>query len=397
MANHEHLAILRQGVEAWNAWRDSNQSSFPDLEGTNLSRASLSHANLMYAKLRKANLSRANLVEANLTSAALESAGMENANLSRACLVESDLRGAYLVEAYLNDADLTGAVLSQADLRYANLSRVRLCYAFLDGANLQRACLTEADLSRAILSRADVSDANLSRANLERAELRDIDFRDSVLENAKISEADLRGAKLQYANLDGAILSGARLWETLRAGWSIKALTCDKAFWDERGEAPTEYAPGEFVKLYSETATIELHYRNRITPFELNTLPLLFHRLATDHPHSSFRLRSVEEAAGGTKVVIAVEQGNVEDLQRDALRLQEFQIKARLSEAHVQQMERVMGNMVSEFFRAIPEIVQAATAKEITFHGPAVCTSKAALGTKSRRARPSTISAPSKK
>ena len=31
MPNHEHLAILRKGVAAWNAWRDENPNIRPDL------------------------------------------------------------------------------------------------------------------------------------------------------------------------------------------------------------------------------------------------------------------------------------------------------------------------------------------------------------------------------
>lgn len=44
MANPEHLAILKQGMEVWNNWRDENLDVIPDLReadlsGTNLSRA----------------------------------------------------------------------------------------------------------------------------------------------------------------------------------------------------------------------------------------------------------------------------------------------------------------------------------------------------------------------
>ena len=33
MANEEHLARLKQGVEAWNAWRAKNRRIRPDLTG----------------------------------------------------------------------------------------------------------------------------------------------------------------------------------------------------------------------------------------------------------------------------------------------------------------------------------------------------------------------------
>ena len=36
MANPEHLQILKQGVEAWNQWREQNKGIRPDLRGANL-------------------------------------------------------------------------------------------------------------------------------------------------------------------------------------------------------------------------------------------------------------------------------------------------------------------------------------------------------------------------
>ena len=37
MANEEHLAILRQGIETWNEWRQKNPYILPDLNKTDLS------------------------------------------------------------------------------------------------------------------------------------------------------------------------------------------------------------------------------------------------------------------------------------------------------------------------------------------------------------------------
>ncbi len=65
MASEEHLKILKQGVEAWNKWREEQDIDMkPDLFGANLSRAKLIGANftdtnLTAANLREADLSRA--------------------------------------------------------------------------------------------------------------------------------------------------------------------------------------------------------------------------------------------------------------------------------------------------------------------------------------------------
>jgi hypothetical protein len=44
MANDEHVALLKQGVDAWNAWRRYNPDIRPDLSEANLSGADLRRA-----------------------------------------------------------------------------------------------------------------------------------------------------------------------------------------------------------------------------------------------------------------------------------------------------------------------------------------------------------------
>jgi uncharacterized protein YjbI with pentapeptide repeats len=89
MANKEHLAVLRQGVEAWNRWRGKNPTICPDLSVADLIRANLSGANLSTADLSVADLSGANLMGADLRGANLGVADLSGANLNGA-----DLRGA---------------------------------------------------------------------------------------------------------------------------------------------------------------------------------------------------------------------------------------------------------------------------------------------------------------
>jgi hypothetical protein len=44
MANDEHVAMLKKGVDAWNAWRAENPDIRPDLGEANLSGANLGAA-----------------------------------------------------------------------------------------------------------------------------------------------------------------------------------------------------------------------------------------------------------------------------------------------------------------------------------------------------------------
>jgi hypothetical protein len=328
MANPEHLAILKD-VDTWNEWRKLNPEIAPDLSDADLHEAHLAHANLSETKLEGANLVRATLTEADLTSADLANAWLSHATLTRACLFQAGLNASHCRGAYFGQADLREAPLRWADLREANFSRAKLCWTYLEMANLQGAYLAGADLSHAVLYEARLTDAIL----------------------------------------DGAILTGAGLWETMRSGWSIKGVICERASWDSVGVKVIEYAPGEFERLYTGAPTIELHYKKGISRFELNTLPLLMHRLAADHPGCVFHLRSVEESAGGVNVVIVVEEGNAEELHKDALRLQELQIRARLSEERELRMERLVEKMATEFFGAVPKIVEAAKVNRVSLSG----------------------------
>jgi uncharacterized protein YjbI with pentapeptide repeats len=133
MAIEEHLAILRQGVEAWNAWRERNPGIVPDL-----SRASLSFETL---------IGEVNLAGANLTHALLVRARLGSANLAGADLAEANLMGAQLV-----GANLSGSNLCHANLLQANLRTCCLTGANLRGANLMLTQLVRTDLTKADLT-----------------------------------------------------------------------------------------------------------------------------------------------------------------------------------------------------------------------------------------------------
>ncbi len=138
MANPEHVAKLKEGVEAWNAWRKQNQAIKPDLREASLSEADLGWANLGGADLIKADLSRAYLFNADLSRADLSRADLSRANLTMAMLREANLS-----VADLSVADLTMAILRRANLRRAILSMTILRDAHLGGANFANAHLYE--------------------------------------------------------------------------------------------------------------------------------------------------------------------------------------------------------------------------------------------------------------
>ena len=191
MANKEHLAILRQGVEAWEEWRAEYSGEDPDLSEANLSGTEFTDIDLSAANLRGANLRGANLRGADLYLSDLSGADLRWANLSEAGLFRTNLSG----------VDFRWTNLSGVILQGADLSRVRLSGAILRGADLSEANLSQVDLSEANLARTDFTAANLKQANLKQ-----VDFN-----GANLDEADLSYASLGYTifgNVDLSLVKG---------------------------------------------------------------------------------------------------------------------------------------------------------------------------------------------
>ena len=81
--SEKHVAFLKQGVTAWNAWRGENLDIRPDLSGADLSEANLSGANVSGANLRGAIVVEANLRDASCAPARSVRTGQPIAATSR--------------------------------------------------------------------------------------------------------------------------------------------------------------------------------------------------------------------------------------------------------------------------------------------------------------------------
>jgi hypothetical protein len=144
MANREHLEILKQGVEVWNAWRKQKMGSLeiyiehlfdediaPDLSGVDLSRMSLSDADLSQVIFRDSNLSEVNLhaaslVGADLSGASLHGAQLDFADLALANLNDANLAGAFFFRTALHETVLTNSDFLNAQMAFTIISNVDL-------------------------------------------------------------------------------------------------------------------------------------------------------------------------------------------------------------------------------------------------------------------------------
>jgi uncharacterized protein YjbI with pentapeptide repeats len=328
MANEEHLAAIRQGVQAWNEWK----AKHPDIK-PNLSFADGKRITIRGAQLSGVDLSRTNLSRADLSKADLVGAKLNEANLSEAYLSEAELIGADLSNADLSSADLIGANLIGANLNKAYLSGADLTKANLSGADLVGAKLIGAKLSGANLSGAKLIGANLSGAYLKGAYLRGANLIDANLIGANLSAANLRKAKALDTNFYKAIFTGACLqdWHT-NSATNLEEVICDyvylQAEQQERRPVEGNFAPGEFTQLFQKTLeTVDLTFYNGI---DWQAFLAAFHKLLVISEGSDLFIQAIENKNDGALVIrLSVASGtNKLHLQNYLNREYEYQLKA---------------------------------------------------------------------
>jgi hypothetical protein len=143
MANPEHLRILKQGIKAWNKWRNTNPQSI----------------DLRWAKLLKADLSNADLSNADLYEANVYGANLSNVNLKGAKIFNVNLSHANLTHANFGDAVILNSDFSYADLSHSNLRSTVLFATNFTKAILREAILEDAFLGDTVFGNTDLTGA----------------------------------------------------------------------------------------------------------------------------------------------------------------------------------------------------------------------------------------------
>lgn len=260
MANEEHVALLRQGVDIWNYWRQREKTStiaiVPDLTEANLREADLNEVNLGIVHLDGANLSKASLI-----GAWFNGSNLRGANLSEA----------YLIGAYFIDSNLSGA----------NLSKAILSEASFNGSNLSRTNLTEALLMESDLSGANLSGSNLSHSSLIRTQALATNFRGAILTGACIEDWNINSA----TNLDDVICD----YVYLRRGQQ------------ERRPSSGNFESGEFTKLFQKALeTVDLIFRNGI---DWRAFLTSFQKLQVECGGEELAIQAIENKKDGAFVI----------------------------------------------------------------------------------------------
>jgi uncharacterized protein YjbI with pentapeptide repeats len=268
MANKEHLALLRQGVEAWNKWRKTNRQIKPDLSKVNFSKA-----DLRWANLERANLSGSNFIGADLQESNLKWADLRKANFTGANLSGTNFSGANLANGNIDQVDLSGVDLSGVDLSGVDFSEEDL-----SGSNLSGSNLSGANLSGSNLSGANLSGANLSKNQALRANFEEAIFTGTCLENWNINS---------QTNLNNVICDYIYLKENRQ---------------ERRPHDPNKhFAPGEFTKLFQKALeTVDLIFSDGI---DWQAFLASFEKLQVECGSDELAIQAIEKKSGGAFVI----------------------------------------------------------------------------------------------
>lgn len=188
MANPEHLAILKQGIKAWNEWRTQTPDVKPDLSGVALCSEDCGNSQVHDPDPAVA-LGSTGFYSPDFSGADFRNANLCKASLMGSCLVEVDFSHAALGGANLRRANLHKANLSYANLYAAQLDAAYMTYARLIATGLSAANLSLAALDHANLRGANFFTANLNAASLSGAMLDDAYFGETSIANIDLSEA----------------------------------------------------------------------------------------------------------------------------------------------------------------------------------------------------------------
>jgi hypothetical protein len=128
MANPEHVAKLKEGWVAWNAWRNTTEEK-PDLSGIVLVGDLLDNYNLTAVQFSNAQFENVSLFGASCEGCSFERTLLIGANFSGTSLKKSSFRGATIEFGVffwcdLDESDFTGAALTTTTFAQVSLRGV---------------------------------------------------------------------------------------------------------------------------------------------------------------------------------------------------------------------------------------------------------------------------------
>lgn len=187
MANPVHLAILRQGVDVWNQWRQENPDITPDLSWINTNNIDLSGAYLFQVDLSGASFKNQIFNNVSFSKSNLYRADFSNSRSFHVCFSETNL-----IKTNFASANLVNVNFLDANLSHANFYDTRLSRIVFDSTILENTKFTESKLNNIYIANIDLSQViNLETIISDLDASSRIDFQSIFLSKGKIPKVFL--------------------------------------------------------------------------------------------------------------------------------------------------------------------------------------------------------------
>jgi uncharacterized protein YjbI with pentapeptide repeats len=199
MPDLEQVAVLMEGVDAWNLWRSKHPHVRPNLR--DFSTREL-HRGILGLDLTKANFENADF----------QGAGLYRCWLVEANFVRADLRGAILGEVTAGGAHFDRAKMRAVMMKGTYFGATFKHTDFIVPAHQNRTF----DLERwykqpTMLNDADLRDCDFTRAKLQAAVLKGVNLRGANLAHANLRDANLEFVQLIETNVEGTDFHGCKI------------------------------------------------------------------------------------------------------------------------------------------------------------------------------------------
>ena len=353
MANRKQLAILKQGVAAWNKWREENPDAKIDLRRAKLDELDLSGANFSKADIRGTSFINCNLISACFSESKIGCITKNNWYILLSIISITLIYEIYSLSlnhqeihlyklaffTYLlisllflnlkfienksisdklfknkNGAEKINILdrffhffififitdFTRSDISYGYFNKASVGQSIFDNAILTGTSWINAQekeqisCNNTIFADKDVRNL-LMRGHFEKKSMKGKDLHGAHLVGFVLYSIDFQTTNLMQANLSGADITGAKLYGSARENWIIDGIRCDYVYWDEAGEQRTppdrDFRSGEFEELYKQLPTFEYFFEQGITLLD----PLIMNRVveAINERHKEFSLELV--------------------------------------------------------------------------------------------------------
>ena len=196
MANPEHVAKLKEGVEAWNDWRLFNEIEKPDL------------TELDFDEIRNEQECKLEIVDGKIS---FEFAELQGVDFSRSVINDvsfyrSELQESTFNNVMISECSFDGAHLDRARFKDVNMQQTEMMTETAENIWIVNSELSECDFSVSLIKgcwfiRSNFINCKFTGTRFISGLLKTCLFKGSNFKNARMIETDLTGSDFSCADL----------------------------------------------------------------------------------------------------------------------------------------------------------------------------------------------------